>query len=261
MIPFPQINPVIVSFGPLAISWYSLSYVCGIMLGWYYASNLTNEFSLPISKDLRERFISYAIIGIIVGGRLGYVILYDPVKFLHNPIDILKTYEGGMSFHGGVLGIITATILFCYIYKIKFFIIGDLLAMVAPIGIFLGRIANFINAELYGRITNVQWAIIFPYSDGKPRHPSQLYEALLEGLLPLIIMFLYRYKILIYRRMASAVFLIIYSSARILVECFREPDIQLGFILYGITMGQILCLPMLIVGIYLFFTKEQQHNE
>lgn len=257
MIQFPQIDPIIVSFGHLAISWYSLSYVCGILLGWFYASKLTKEFSIPISKELREKFISYAIIGIIVGGRLGYVFLYDPIRFMNNPVDILKTYEGGMSFHGGILGIATATLLFCYIYKIAFFTLGDLLAMVAPIGIFLGRIANFINAELYGRVTDVKWGIIFPHSDGLARHPSQIYEALLEGLLPLIIMFLNRHKILRQKRMASGIFLILYSTARIFVECFREPDIQLGFILPSITMGQLLCLPMLILGIYFFITRKQ----
>ena len=247
---FPDISPVIVSLGPLAISWYSLAYVIGIVFGSYYSGKLSNRYNLGITTKHREDFITYAVLGIIIGGRLGYVALYDPIKYLSHPIDIIKTYEGGMSFHGGVFGIAIATILFCRKNKIPFFIVTDLISMLAPVGIFLGRIANFINAELYGRITDVPWAVVFPGSDMMPRHPSQLYEAMCEGFILFCIMMLGQ-NMLRTRGLASGVFLILYSTARISLEFFREPDIQLGFMLGGITMGQILSIPMLILGCYI----------
>ncbi|WPY00215.1 Prolipoprotein diacylglyceryl transferase [Candidatus Trichorickettsia mobilis] len=257
MIAFPDINPVIVAVGPLAISWYSLSYVTGILIGLNLSKRIVTKFSLNITHKNLEDFISWAIIGIIIGGRLGYVLLYDPVKFLTHPIDILKTYEGGMSFHGGITGIITAGYIFCKKYKLHFLKFTDILAIVAPIGLFLGRIANFINAELYGRITDVAWAVIFPNSDLRPRHPSQIYEALLEGLvLFIIILFsVFRYRTLSSSGKTSAIFLILYSIFRIIIENFREPDFQIGFILNYITMGQILSLPMLFLGCYLLIKR------
>lgn len=253
MIDFPNINPVIFSVGSLAVSWYSLSYIVGILLGWYYANKLILLYPIGISKQHTEDFISWAIIAIIIGGRLGHVLFYDPEKYLSNPIEILKTYEGGMSFHGGIFGVGVAAYLYCKKNQIRFLSFSDVLAIVAPIGLFLGRIANFINAELYGRQTNVPWAVIFPHSDGFPRHPSQLYEALLEGLFLFCIMlyFTYKSKFLQNPGRMSGIFLIFYGSFRVLVEFFREPDVKIGFIFKYFTLGQILCIPMILLGAYL----------
>lgn len=250
MIPFPNIDPVIVSIGPISIYWYSLAYVFGIIFGWWRASALSAAFNLGISKKQFEDFITYAIVGIIMGGRLGYVLLYDPVKYFSHPLEIFKTYEGGMSFHGGFLGLIIAAIVYCRKYKIEFMRFMDLMAMVAPVGIFFGRLANFVNAELYGRVTEVPWAFVFPGSDGELRHPSQLYEAFLEGLVLFLIMHLNR-KALLTKGKVCGIFLIFYAVFRIFVECFREPDVQLGFLFGGCTMGQLLSVPMLVMGVYL----------
>lgn len=253
-IAFPEINPVIISFGPLSINWYSLSYVAGILLGWFYAGYIIEKFSLNFAKKWREDFITYLIIGIIVGGRLGHVLLYDPMKYLLHPIDILKTYEGGMAFHGALIGTIIAAYLFCYQRKVSFLFLTDLLAISAPIGLFLGRIANFINAELYGRVTDVPWAVVFPDSDMLPRHPSQIYEALLEGLFLFVLMWYltFYWKSFRLKGFNSGLFLICYSISRIFIEFFREPDFLIGFL----TAGQVLSLPMLILGLYLIYRKE-----
>lgn len=248
---FPNINPIILSFGPFAVSFYSLSYVLGVILGLIYASYLCKRFSpISINRKQWEDFSTYIIISIILGGRLMYVLFYNPDRYFANPIEIFKTYEGGMSFHGGAIGITIAAFLFSKRHKINFFILTDLIGMVAPIGIFLGRVANFFNAELYGRVTNAWWAFKFPGSDMLPRHPSQLYEAFLEGLCLFVIMFFSRTNLKT-PGFNSGVFLIYYSAFRIFAECFREPDIQIGFILSNITMGQLLSIPMLALGIYL----------
>lgn len=250
MIPFPNINPVIVTIGSVSIYWYSLAYVFGIMFGWWRATALSEKYNLNISKKQLEDFITYAIVGIIIGGRLGYVLLYDPIKYFYEPLEIFKTYEGGMSFHGGFLGLILAALVYCRKYKIELLRFLDLLATVAPVGIFFGRLANFVNAELYGRITAVPWAFIFPGSDGEPRHPSQLYEAFLEGLVLFVIMHFSQRALLVKGR-ACGIFLIFYALFRIFIECFREPDVQLGFFFGGCTMGQLLSIPMFGLGIYL----------
>ena len=253
MIDFPNINPVIFSVGSLAVSWYSLSYIVGILLGWYYANKLILLYPIGISRQHTEDFISWAIIAIIIGGRLGHVLFYDPEKYLSNPIEILKTYEGGMSFHGGIFGVGVAAYLYCRKNHIIFLSFSDILAIVAPIGLFLGRIANFINAELYGRPANVPWSVIFPYSDGLPRHPSQLYEALLEGLVLFCIMLIFTYKSKSLQKPGkmSGIFLIFYGIFRVSVEFFKEPDIKIGFIFKYFTLGQILCIPMILLGVYL----------
>ena len=280
--PFPDINPVILQLGPLAISWYSLSYVSSILIGWYMAVKLVctkgniDESSprISIPRNNIDDYITWLIIGIVVGGRLGYVLFYDPIKYFSNPIEILKTYEGGMSFHGGILGYIITTYIFCKKYKITYLKLTDLCAILTPIGLFFGRIANFINAELYGKATNMPWGVIFPYSDGIPRHPSQLYESFLEGLVLFCIMLVAAYKMGAIRSSKidtkhnspkpthstlkpykpgalSGLFLIFYAIFRIFVEFFREPDANIGYILDLFTIGQLLCLPMLIIGIYL----------
>lgn len=250
---FSHINPVAFSIGPFAVHWYALAYVGGIIIGWLYACKIIQKFQLNITPRLVESFISWVILGVIIGGRLGYILLYDPIKYLSNPIKILKTYEGGMSFHGGMLGVIIASYFFCYKNKISFLLLLDILATTVPIGLFLGRIANFINGELYGRITQMPWGVVFPGSDLQIRHPSQLYEAGLEGIMLFLILFYstVKYKTIKILGLNFSLFLIFYSISRIISEFFREPDLHIGFIFYNITMGQVLSLPMLLLGIYL----------
>ncbi len=258
---FPNINPIFFSVGVFSVSYYSLSYVLGILLGWYYANRIIEQFSPAITKKNMDDFITFFVIGIIFGGRLGYVLFYDPKKYFANPIDILKTYEGGMSFHGAIIGIIITSYVFSKIHKVQFFTITDIISTVSPIGIFFGRIANFINGELYGRPTSMFWGVKFPHSDMLARHPSQIYEALLEGLALFLILFIltFRYETIKRRKCNSAVFLIIYSIFRMFIELFREADSQIGYIFSFITMGQILSLLMLFLGIYLI-TKLGRHG-
>lgn len=260
MIIFPDIDPVIISFGPLAISWYSLSYVAGILLGWAYSNKLLALSPSYVSKKNIEDFVTWLIIGVIIGGRLGHVIFYDPAKYLTNPVEILKTYEGGMSFHGGILGAGLAAYLFCKKYNLKFLALGDLISNTAPIGLALGRVANFINAELYGKPSDVPWAVIFPMTDGLPRHPTQIYEALLEGVVLFLIMqyFAYKHHLLKNPGQMSGLFLIFYSFFRSFIEFFKEPDTYNGLIAGYFTMGQILCLPMIGLGLYLMLKSQPE---
>ena len=262
MLQFPNIDRIIISFGPLAISWYSLSYVVGILLGWYYVLRIIDMGVTNVTKKNIDDFVSWIIIGVIVGGRLGYVLFYDPAKYFANPIEILKTYEGGMSFHGGVIGVLSTSWIFCRHYKISLLALTDLIAISAPIPLGLGRVANFINAELYGRITDVPWAFIFPDSDQIPRHPSQLYEAFFEGV---VLFLLLRHTTLKYynvkrnKGMLSGMFLILYACFRIFIEFFREPDIKVGYLAKYFTMGQVLCLPMMFCGLCLIlYSKKHQ---
>jgi len=259
---FPDINPIIFSIGTLAVSWYSLSYVAGILLGWLYANKIIEKFHPQITKKNLEEFVTYAIIGIVVGGRLGYVLLYNPYKYFSNPIEILKTYEGGMSFHGGAIGVIFAAYIFCKKHEIAFLSLTDIIAPVVPIGLFFGRIANFINGELYGRITSSSFGIIFPNSDLMPRHPSQLYEAFFEGLVLFCILAyaVFRRNTLNKQGLNSGLYLMFYSYFRITIEIFREPDVQIGFILNNLTMGQILSLPTLLLGSYLIIRSQCRLN-
>lgn len=248
---FPNIDPVILQLGdtPLKITWYSLSYVVGILLSWYYIKFLNKA---QISNKVIDDLITSIIIGIIVGGRLGYVLFYDFSYNMAHPLNIVRTWDGGMSFHGGLLGVIIATYIHCYIHKIKFFTVMDLLACATPIGLCFGRIANFINAELYGRTTDIAWGVVFP-GQTIARHPSQIYEALTEGLLLFIIMYLLvtKTKIREYRGMLSGVFLLLYAAFRSFIENYREPDDHIGFVFANITMGQVLSFPMILVGIIL----------
>ncbi len=255
MINFPEINPVILSIGGIKITWYALSYITGILIGEFYAKKIIKHSNLNITiKNINDSII-WVIIGIILGGRIGYVLFYNLNKYISNPFDILKTYQGGMSFHGGLIGVIIAIIIFSYTKKIRFILIMDLFSIVAPIGLFLGRIANFINTELYGRVTGVAWAVIFPNSDLLPRHPSQLYEAFFEGIILLAVLSYCGLKLKWLEKKQgylSGLFLILYSVFRIIIEFFREADIQIGFIADNFTLGQILSLPMIMLGIYFF---------
>lgn len=255
----PNINPVIISCGPLAITWYSLSYITSILLGWFVANWLVKKFALSISTQHLENFVSWAIFGIVIGGRAGYVVFYDPVTYLSNPIEILKIYQGGMSFHGGIIGLGLSAYLFSRQHKIKFLNLVDVISIVGPIGLCLGRIANFINQELAGRVTAVKWGVIFPLIDQQVRHPSQIYEAFFEGLVLLVVLIhlAHKYQILSYSGLTTGIFLIIYSLFRIVIETFREPDVQIGFILQNVTMGQLLSVPMLIFGTYIAVTAKK----
>lgn len=261
---FPDINPIIISFGnsPFKVTWYSLAYLGGILLSWAYIRYLNKEgISKAIANKLLDDLISWLIFGIIIGGRIGYVLFYDLQHNLLEPLNIFKTWEGGMSFHGGLAGVIIANVMFCQKHKINILQVFDLLAAATPIGLFLGRIANFINGELYGRVTDVAWGVIFK-GENFTRHPSQLYEALAEGILLFLILFILitKTKIQKLHGMLAGLFLLFYALFRAIIENYREPDYQLGFIYQNLTMGQILSLPMIVTGIilvcYAYFKKQ-----
>ncbi|MZR32456.1 prolipoprotein diacylglyceryl transferase [Sneathiella sp. DP05] len=250
-IAFPEIDPIIFQVGPFAIRWYALAYVAGLIIGWQLMMRFAGAEGSRISAKQVDDFLIWATLGVIFGGRLGYVLFYKPDYYLSNPGEIFMVWQGGMSFHGGFLGVVLATILYCRHKKIIILEFGDLLATVVPVGLFFGRIANFINGELYGRTTDVPWGMVFPGGGILPRHPSQLYEALLEGAVLFAILLIFRKT-----RYANkpgfimGLFFAGYAVARSIVEFFREPDAYLGFLVGSLTMGQLLSLPMLIVGFY-----------
>ncbi len=248
-----NLDPILIDFGFIEIRWYSLAYIFGIILGWWLGKKIINH----IIKDINLKFnikefddlITYLIISIIIGGRLGYVIFYNLGYYLANPFDIVKVWEGGMSFHGALLGIIVGTHLFSKKKNVPTYFFLDIIACVSPIGIFLGRLANFINGELVGKVTTVSWGVIFTAIDDLPRHPSQLYEAVLEGLVLFLILnnliFKQRYKI----GTCSYLFLIYYGIFRIISEFFRQPDPQIGYLFGLFSMGTLLSFLMIIAGV------------
>jgi len=252
-IPFPDIDPIIFSIGPLAIRWYALAYIVGLLAGWRYMRALAVKSPAPIAADEVDDFLTWATIGVVLGGRLGYVFFYMSDFYLENPAAILQVWRGGMSFHGGLIGVIVATFLFARRRKIDLLAFSDVLACAAPIGLFFGRIANFINGELFGRVTDVPWAVVFPHGGEQPRHPSQIYEALLEGLVLFIVLsIVWRSEKLRNRPgLTTGLFLVGYTAARSFVELFRQPDAHIGFLLGGTTMGQWLSVPMAAFGVYL----------
>lgn len=253
MYSFPNIDPVIFRFSEsFAITWYSLSYVLGIILGWIYLKYINRIYNLKYTDQFLDEVVTWSILGIVIGGRLGYVLFYDLSTYLLYPMEIFKTWKGGMSFHGGLLGLAIAMIIVTKIHKESILRLTDAVSCVAPIGLCLGRIANFINGELYGRETDVAWGIIFPNAGNIVRHPSQLYEAFLEGVVILLVQYLLlkRTKIIQYKGLLTASFLLQYCLYRMFIELFREPDAHLGFFA-GFTMGQILSLPMFIMALYL----------
>ena len=255
-IPYPSIDPVALKIGPLAIRWYGLAYITGLVIGWRYTVWLAGQKrfnppgSRPTAKDLDD-FLFWAMAGVLIGGRLGIVLFYKPSDYFSDPISILRIWEGGMSFHGGLLGVIAALILFARRFRIPFFDLSDLVACAAPIGLFFGRIANFVNDELWGRPTDVPWAMIFPNAGPEPRHPSQLYEAGTEGILLFALLALLAQHPAIRNRkgLLTGIFLVGYAIARSTCELFREPDSYLGFIVGPISMGQVLSFPMLLGGV------------
>ncbi len=251
-IPFPAIDPVMIEIGPFAIRWYALAYVVGLIIGWLYVARLAREKPEAMARREVDDFLLWATLGIILGGRLGYVLFYNPVFFFDNPLRIFAVWQGGMSFHGGLIGVAAALVLFCRVRRLSLLMVSDLIACAAPIGLFLGRLANFINGELFGRVTDVPWAMVFPRGGPLPRHPSQLYEAALEGVVLFLILLaaLRLWRAREKPGLLTGVFLAGYGIFRGVGELFREPDAQLGFIFAGATMGQLLSLPVLAFGLY-----------
>lgn len=248
-----QFNPIAIQLGPLAVHWYALAYLSGFLLGWRYIVYLAERFALPITRTQIDDFLSWAIAGVLLGGRLGYAIFYQPDYFLAHPLEVFALWQGGMSFHGGLVGIITATLLFARRHKLSILMLADLVAAAGPIGLFFGRLANFINGELYGRVTTSPVGMIFPRAgDGLPRYPSPLFEAALEGLVLFIVLFILSRTVDLKKHVGllGGTFLAGYGLARFAVEFFREPDVQLGYLIFGASMGQLLSLPMIFAGIW-----------
>jgi phosphatidylglycerol---prolipoprotein diacylglyceryl transferase len=256
---FPDINPIAFEIGPVRVHWYGIGYVVSIMLGWYYARrmvtnpNLWRDGQAPVTVLQLDDFVLYAALGIVIGGRTGYELFYDLPNFLADPLRFFRVYDGGMSFHGGFLGTTAAMILFARAHKIPVWSLFDIVSIVAPIGLGIVRVANFINGELWGAVTDVPWAFVFPTGGPLPRHPSQLYEAALEGIMLVSVL-----SYLAYRRgflkspgMITGVFVCGYGLSRIAVEFVRQPDPQLGYLAFGwVTMGMLLSTPMLLAGLW-----------
>jgi phosphatidylglycerol:prolipoprotein diacylglycerol transferase len=255
LLPFPHFNPVLVQFGPIAIRWYALAYIFGILFGWAYARALIRNGRLwggaaPLTVIDYDDFIVWVTLGIILGGRIGYVLFYNAPFFVAHPLEIFEVWNGGMSFHGGFLGCVLAVVLFAIKRGLSIPSLGDITCAVGPIGLFLGRLANFVNGELWGRPTDVPWAMIFPTGGPMPRHPSQLYEAGLEGIGLFVLLFVAtRLGALRRPGLIVGLFAVGYAFARSFCELFREPDVQLGFLWGGLTMGQILSVPLLLAGL------------
>jgi phosphatidylglycerol:prolipoprotein diacylglycerol transferase len=255
VIPYPAINPILISVGPFAVRWYALAYIVGIIAGWFYARAIIASEKLwggpaPFTVLDFDDFVVWITLGIIIGGRTGYVLFYNLPFFMANPLHIFELWTGGMSFHGGVAGCVVAIVLFALRRHIPILPLADVSAGVAPIGLFLGRIANFINGELWGRPADVPWTMVFPRSGPEPRHPSQLYEAALEGVVLFIVLgLLMRFGALKRPGVVTGAFALGYGIARVICEFFREPDAQLGFIWGGLTMGMLLCIPLMLAGI------------
>ena len=254
-------NPVLVNIGFLEIKWYSLAYILGIVIGWIYAIKIisitrTNNYHFEqIKKNHFDDLIIYLVLGMVLGGRLGYVFFYNFSYYSQNYLEIFKIWQGGMSFHGGLLGVIVAIIIFSYNTNTNFFKYADIVSCVAPIGIFFGRIANFINGELYGKISSYPWSIVFPNVDNESRHPSQIYEALLEGIIlfTIINIIAIKKKKIFKTGYVSCFFLVIYSILRIISENFREPDEHLGYFLNYFSLGTLLSVATLISGFLIYF--------
>ncbi|MBV8889976.1 MAG: prolipoprotein diacylglyceryl transferase [Alphaproteobacteria bacterium] len=258
-IPFPAIDPVAVSFGPFAIRWYALAYIAGLLIGWRYCLALAGRPPRLVRREDVDEFLVWATLGVVLGGRIGYVLFYMPDYYLLHPLQALYLWHGGMSFHGGALGVTLAIILFSRSRHIPVFAFSDIILEAMPIGLFFGRIANFINGELFGRETTVPWAMIFPNGGPVPRHPSQLYEAFCEGILLFLVLFAAeRAGARLKPGIVTGLFLAGYAVARMSGELFRQPDAQLGFLIFGTTMGQLLSIPVLIAGICVILWARRQ---
>ncbi|MBB6014424.1 phosphatidylglycerol:prolipoprotein diacylglycerol transferase [Aquamicrobium lusatiense] len=264
-LPFPEIDPVLVQIGPLAIHWYGLAYVAGIVFAWWYARRLVSnprlwpDGTLPMKPQDIDDFVMWAAVGVVLGGRIGYVLFYDFARYIANPADIFAVWQGGMSFHGGILGTTIAMYLFARSRGIRPWSLFDVVAAGVPVGLGLGRLANFINSELWGRTSDVSWAVLFPNGGPLPRHPSQLYEGLLEGIVLFLVLRLLTHSWLKLKapRFVSGAFICGYGLSRIFVEFFREPDAHIGYLAGSwLTMGMLLSLPMVLLGIWAMATAK-----
>ena len=258
----PEINPVALQLGPIVIRWYSLAYIAGILFTLFWLKK-TNDEDKFLTQKAYDDWLLWAVFSVMLGGRFGYVFFYNPQYFFSHPLEILALWQGGMSFHGGLLGSILGMWLFAKKYKVNFLQLTDTLSIAAPVGLFFGRLANFMNMELYGRISGSNFGIIFPNAGELPRHPSQLYEAALEGILLFIILFSLNHftKIKKFYGRLSGLFLAVYGLSRILIENFREPDEQIGFLFSQVTMGQLLSVPLILFGIFLVFSAKNSDSQ
>ena len=251
-IPFPAIDPIAVAIGPFAIRWYALAYIVSLLVGWRYCVWLASGPPRLVERRDVDDFLAWATLGVVLGGRIGYVLFYNFAYYSQHPIEAFYLWHGGMSFHGGAIGVTIAIFLFTRARAIPVLAFSDIICAAIPIGLFFGRLANFINGELFGRETDVPWAMVFPNGGPVPRHPSQLYEALCEGILLFLLLFIAERRGARWRPgILSGLFLAGYAVARMSGELFRQPDAQLGFLIFGTTMGQLLSIPLLIAGIAL----------
>lgn len=255
MISFPNIDPVIIKIGPLAVRWYGVMYLIGFAASYLLVSYQVKKKKIAVSAREIESLYSSLIFGLIIGGRLGYVVFYNLSDYLKDPLEIFAVWHGGMSFHGGLIGAVAAGVIFSIKNKLDFWILSDLVIVTVPIGLGMGRLGNFINGELYGRVTNVPWGMVFPTGGALPRHPSQLYECLLEGFTLFTILWILKDRDLRSGTLTS-LFLLLYGMFRFFIEFFREPDLQLGFILGPFTMGQSLSAIMILLGVGLLFYRK-----
>jgi phosphatidylglycerol:prolipoprotein diacylglycerol transferase len=256
VIPYPHIDPVIIRIGPFAVRWYGVMYLLGFTASFLLVRYQIRKKGLHFAKDFVDSLYSYLILGLLLGARLGYVLFYDLAAYLHHPLEIFAVWHGGMSFHGGLIGSVLAGILFCRKYRVDFWQVSDLVIVTAPIGLGLGRLGNFINGELYGRVTDVPWAMVFPGGGALPRHPSQLYEFFLEGVVLFTVLWVVKDKIS-RSGLLTSLFLMLYGLFRFTLEFFREPDVQLGYILGPFTMGQLLSSAMIAAGLVIFFVRKR----
>jgi phosphatidylglycerol:prolipoprotein diacylglycerol transferase len=250
VIPFPAINPVAVSLGPFAIRWYALAYIAGLVIGWRYCLVLSGRAPHQVRRQDIDDFLVWATLGVVLGGRIGYILFYNPGYYFGHPAQAFYVWHGGMSFHGGAIGVTIAILLFTRSRRVAVFAFSDIITEAIPIGLFFGRIANFINGELYGRPSDLPWAMVFPNGGPVPRHPSQIYEALCEGVLLFVLLLVAEQRGA--RRwpgVETGLFLAGYAVARMSGELFRQPDPQIGYLIFGTTMGQLLSIPLLIAGI------------
>ncbi len=256
---FPQIDPIIFQIGPLAVRWYGLMYLLGFGAAYLLIGHLSRLRNLALNKDGISDLLFYGVLGVVLGGRLGYVLFYNPAQYLSRPLEVFAVWQGGMSFHGGLLGVVAASVIFCWRRKLPILLAGDVVVTSATIGLGLGRIGNFINGELWGRVTDQPWGIVFPGGGSLPRHPSQLYEATLEGLVLFIILYLL-HRLKVAEGVPFFSFFVGYGLFRFLVEFVRQPDAHLGFLWGGATMGQLLSLPMILFGLlgylYLYLKRD-----
>ncbi len=255
------LDPVAIQLGSFALRWYSLAYIFGILAAWVLLSRMVKRPGSPMTAANVDDLISWATLGVILGGRIGYILFYNPAQYLADPLAVFKLWEGGMAFHGGLVGVIIAILLYARSQKLSGLRILDYVAVVTPIGLLLGRLANFVNGELWGRPTDGSWGIIFPDAGPEPRHPSQLYEAGLEGLLLLVILSLLFWTTNARMKpgLLGGLFITGYGLSRFMIEFFREPDAQLGILSTGLTMGQMLSLPMILLGLFFLATASHRH--